>query len=426
MRRVRGVPAIVCAIAALLSTGCSSVAGLVVLCVAFDEDGKSARPSAADPARELRKKGQALADNLDHERALTTFQQAIAVDSDHPAAYRLAATTLWIDLLFQQGATTAEDSLRHPRPELQQRPPTRELDVSLRDQIARAVRLAESRTSARFVDADAHFQVGAAYSVRAIYLETVEGNRAESLRAAEYAYLVSLRALELDPNHKNAGLIVGTYRYAVSTLFPPTHPAVRLAGRDGGRERSIQMIEEAAQYPSDMQTIARFILIAIYNQEGRYDAALGVIRELQPRFPRNRLLWLEAGSTLLKAGRALDAQRTLEEGLAKLAVDSRPRVFGELARWRYSLGASLVALKQPERATHELKSALLVPARPWIHGRSHIELGKIADLAGDRAAAIQEYEQAARLCASDADQAGVREARTLATKGYEQPSPVLK
>ena len=385
MRRVRGVPAIVCGIAALLTTGCSSIAGLVVLHVAFDEE---------------------------------RIQRAIAADPDHPAAYRLAATTAWIDLLFQHGAATAEDSLRHPRPDLQQRLRSRELDVLVRDHIARAVRLAERRASAKVVDADTYFQVGAAYGLRAIYLATVEGNRSESLRAAERAYTENLRALVLDPNHKNAGMIVGTYRYAVSTLFPPTGPAPHLADRDGGRERNIQMVEEAAQYRGHMQTIARFILIVIYNREGRYDAALGVIRQLQQRFPGNRLLWLEAGSTLLKAGRALDAQRTLEEGLAKLAADPRPLAFGELAQWRYYLGASLVALEHHERASHELKSALLVPARPWIHGRTHIELGKIADLAGDRAGAIQEYEQAARLCAGDADEAGASEARTLAKKGY--------
>jgi tetratricopeptide (TPR) repeat protein len=275
------------------------MAGLVVLHIAFDEDRKSARASAVDPARGLRTKGQELADNLDHERALATFQRAIAEDPDHPAAYRLAATTVWIDLLFQQGAATAEDSLRHPRPELQQRPRSRELDVLVRDQIARAVRLAEKRAGAKVVDADAYFQVGAAYGLRAIYLETVEGSRSESLRAAERAYTESLGALVMDPNYKNAGMIVGTYRYAVSTLFKPTGPAAHLASSDGGRERSIQMVEEAAQYPSDMQTIARFILIVIDNREGRHDAALGVIRQLQQRFPRNRLLWLEAGSTLL-------------------------------------------------------------------------------------------------------------------------------
>jgi tetratricopeptide (TPR) repeat protein len=288
------------------------------------------------------------------------------------------------------------------------------------DQIDRAVRLAEKQASAKVVDADAHFQVGAAYGLRAIYLATIDGNITESLRTAERAYTESRRALTPDPNHKNAGLIVGTYRYVVSTLSLPTRPA-HLAGRDGGRERSIEMVEEAAQHQGHMQTLARYILIVIYNREGRHDAALGVIRQLQQRFPGNRLLWLEAGSTLLKAGRALDAQRTLDQGLATIGADSRPLAFGELARWRYALGASLVALDDHERASQVLGSALLVPARPWVHGRTHIELGKIADLAGDRAGAIREYEQGARLCAGDADEAGAREARTLAKRGYRAP-----
>jgi tetratricopeptide (TPR) repeat protein len=273
----------------------------VVLKVAFDEDRTSAR--AADPARglRLRTKGQALADNLDRERALAMFHQALAADPDHPAAYRLAATTVCIDLLFQQGATTAEDRRHHPRPQLQRRPLSPELDVLVRDQIVRAVRLAEQRASSKGVDADAYFQVGAAYGLLAIYLTTVDGNRSESRRAAERAYTENLCALVLDPNHKNAGMIVDTYRDAVSTLFPPTGPAAHLAGRDDGRDRSIQMGEEAARYPSDMQTIARFILVVIYNREGRYGEALDVIRQLQQRFPGNRLLWLEAGRTLLKS-----------------------------------------------------------------------------------------------------------------------------
>ena len=391
------------------------MAVLVALKVAFDEDRKGARVSAADPVRSPRTKAQALAD---HERALTIFQQALAADPDHPAAYRLAATTVCIDLLFHQGAATAEDSRHHPRPEMQPRPLSPELDVLVRDQMARAVRLAETRVSSKDVDADAYFQVGAAYGLRAIYLATVEGNMSESRRAAERASTENLCALVLDPHHQNAGMIVDAYRDTVSTLFPPTGPAAHLAGRVDGREPSIQMVEEAARYPSDMQTIARFILIVIYNREGRYDAALGVIRQLQQRFPGNRVLWLEAAGTLLKAGRALDAQRTLEEGRARFAADSRPLAFDELARWRYYLGASLVALKQPGRARHELHSALLVPARPRIHGRTHIELGKIADLVGDRVGATREYEQAARLCAGDADEAGAREARTLAKKGY--------
>ena len=54
-----------------------------------------------------------------------------------------------------------------------------------------------------------------------------------------------------------------------------------------------------------------------------------VIGQLQRQYPRNRLLWLEAASTALRAGRPADARQALEEGLAKLAGDPRPRAFGE-------------------------------------------------------------------------------------------------
>ena len=82
----------------------------------------------------------------------------------------------------------------------------------------------------------------------------------------------------------------------------------RLAGFGGGRERGLRMVEEAASYPSDVQTNARFTLIVIYNREKRFDDALRVIAELQRQYPRNRLLWLEAGSTALRAGRPAAAR----------------------------------------------------------------------------------------------------------------------
>jgi predicted Zn-dependent protease len=77
--------------------------------------------------------------------------------------------------------------------------------------------------------------------------------------------------------------------------------------------------------------------VLLYNREGRYDAALQLIKELQQQYPRNRLLWLEEGNTLLRAGRPAEATAALEEGLARLARDTRPRAPGEESRWRLSL-----------------------------------------------------------------------------------------
>jgi tetratricopeptide (TPR) repeat protein len=158
----------------------------------------------------------------------------------------------------------------------------------------------------------------------------------------------------------------------------------------------------------------------MYNREERYDDALRVIADLQREYPRNRLLWLEAGSTSLRAGRPADARRALEEGLAKLAADPRPRAFGELARWRYYYGSALFDLKDLPSAGRELRAALEGQSRPWIQGRVHVVLGKLADLAGDRRQATEEYRLATRLCNADEDSRCEDEARALLKRGYRQ------
>ena len=104
------------------------------------------------------------------------------------------------------------------------------------------------------------------------------------------------------------------------------------------------MMEEAAAYGGDNQTDARFALMLLYNREKRYDDALKQLAALREAYPRNRLVWLESGSTLLRAGRPADAERFLNDGFARFADDRRPRMFGEDALWHYKRGAALAAL----------------------------------------------------------------------------------
>ena len=136
--------------------------------------------------------------------------------------------------------------------------------------------------------------------------------------AARRAYDEHERVIALDPRRKDAGMVVGMYRYGVSTLSWPWRLVAGLAGFGGGKDRGLRMVEDAAAFDSDVQTNALFTLIVIYNREQRYDDALRTIARLQGMYPRNRLLWLERGSTALRAGRGADARATLEEGLAVL------------------------------------------------------------------------------------------------------------
>src|SRR5206468_175748 len=183
--------------------------------------------------------------------------------------------------------------------------------AAFRDATDRAIALARKRLEANPNDADAHYQLGAAVGLRASYTATVDNSALAAFRAAREAYDEHERVMALDPRRKDAGLIVGTYRYLVAVLAFPLRWMAYVAGFGGGKERGLRLVEEASDYASDTQTDARFALILMYNRERRYDDALKQLGVLRDRYPRNRLVWLETGSTNLRAGRAADAERVL-------------------------------------------------------------------------------------------------------------------
>jgi tetratricopeptide (TPR) repeat protein len=285
-------------------------------------------------AAALRAKGLEAGFNLDYDEALRSFRAAIAAAPDHPAAYRLAAAVHWIELLWRQGTFTVDDYFGTVSGDLKRPPPAPEVAAAFRRYADQAIVRAEARLRHNPGDADAHFHVGAAYGLLTSYQQTIEGRVTAGIRTARRAYREQERALALNPARKDAGLQLGLYRYGVSSLALPLRLLAGIAGLGGGRERGIALVEAAAAFPSELQSNARFTLIAIYTRERRFDDALKVIVGLQQTYPRNRLLWFEAASAALRAGRPDDARRWLDEGLAKLAHDSRPRAAGEEVRWQ--------------------------------------------------------------------------------------------
>jgi tetratricopeptide (TPR) repeat protein len=203
-----------------------------------------------------------------------------------------------------------------------------------------------------------------------------------------------------------------------------------VAGFGGGRDRGIQMLRETAEYDLDTRTRtapggaraetgndvradALFALILVYNRERRYDEALQALERLRRLFPRNRLLWLESGSTALRAGRGQQADELLTQGLAALANDQRPRMPGEVALWHYKRGAARALLGRTEDATADLKLALGADPQPWVNGRARVELGRLALKRGDRSSAASEAKQAETLCERGNDAVCVQDARSV-------------
>jgi tetratricopeptide (TPR) repeat protein len=168
-----------------------------------------------------------------------------------------------------------------------------------------------------------------------------------------------------------------------------------IVGFGGGREEGLWLIEKAAATPSEVQADARVALVLIYNREKRYDDAVNMLHGLERSYPQNRLFLLEEASTLLRGNKPAEANKVLEDAMGRLAEDRRPRMPGEDGRWHLKRGAARLRLGKLNEAEQDLRAATTAPdVRGWVQARIHIELGKLADVRGDRAAAQREYRAA--------------------------------
>jgi tetratricopeptide (TPR) repeat protein len=387
-------------------------AGACALAFLVAAGGATAEANLASAA--LRAKATDQIYNLDRDEAIATFREAVAADPEDAGAYRGLATALWLSITFRRGTMTVDDYLgRVSKPSTTAPPTPPEVAAAFREALDKAIALARARIERNPRDTDAHYQLGAAVGLRASYTATVDGSVVGAFRSAREAFNEHEQVLSLDPDRKDAGLVVGTYRYIVAALSLPLRWMAYVVGFGGDKGRGLRMVQEAAAYPGDNQQDARFALILLLNREKRYDDALKELAILRERFPRNRLVWLESGATSLRAGRAAEAERWLNDGMTRFAADRRQRMFGEEALWYFKRGAARAALGRLADAQADLTHAIGVEGRKWVHGRAHLELGKLAIKAGNRALADDELRAAAQLCETDNDPAFSEEARRL-------------
>ena len=383
---------------------------LLIAAVSAPRTAEATADSAA-----VRREAFGLVYNLDHERAIALLRQAVTENPSDAAAHRALASILWLHMLFVRGAVTVDHYLgSFSRTQVELSKPPAELDAEFRRHVARAIELSEARTQVAPRDAQAHYDLGAAVGLSASHIATVEGKMFAGFKAARRAYDEHEKVLQLEPARKDAGLVVGTYRYVVSTLSLPMRMMAYVVGFGGGRERGIQTLSETSLAGDEARTDALFALVLIYNRERLYDQAQQALTRLREMYPRNRLVVLEAGSTALRAGRAADADRLLSEGLTMLARDNRMRMPGEEALWRYKRGAARAALNQLDAARADLAVAVAPGAQDWVRGRANAELARLAIRTGDRAGGRALALQAESLCQQGSDPACVSDARSLA------------
>jgi tetratricopeptide (TPR) repeat protein len=386
-----------------------AIAALLAICLPL----LSAYARGQTP-RELRDRASDLTYNLDYDEALRLLRQAVAADPNDAANHRALASTIWLQILFKRGAVTVDHYLgSFSRSNVDIRNPPADLDAEFKREVAKAIELGEKRVAASPRDPQALFELGTAVGLQASYTASVEGKLLAGFRAARRSYDAAETVLGLDPKRKEAGLVVGTYRYVVSTLSLPMRLMAYVAGFGGGKDRGLRMIEETVEANAENRTDAEFALVLLYNRERRYEDAMRVLRSLRRQYPRNRLVLLEAGATAVRANRPAEAETLLSEGIAFLSRDTRPKIPGEDALWHYKRGAARVILGRRVDALADLRIATAPGAAGWVQGRSHLEMARLAQQQGDRAGARREAAEAAAVCERSNDPICVEDAKKI-------------
>lgn len=402
--------------------GVRLVAVLLVVMAASIMPGLDPPAEASETLDDLIRQGYDLAYNLDHDEAVAALRRAIDETPDDPAPYRAVAAITWLRIIFLRGGFLVDNYLTgagatiSTRRVKTQKPPE-SLDESFKVHIEKAVELSEEAVENNPDDPDAHYELGASVALAASYKATIEGNALPALRDAKRAYTAHEKVLELDPRRKDASLILGLYRYLVSMLPRAFRMVAYLVGFDGGKDEAIRLVEEAAAYPGDTRSEAQFALVLLYNRERQFGGAQRVLSDLKRRFPRNRLVWLESGSTWLREERAAKAEQALDVGFSKLVQDERVRMKGEESIWRLKRGAARVAQGRLDQAVPDLEAAS-DGDYAWVVGHAHVELGKVADLEGERERAKDEYDRARKLCGRAKHRRCVKTAEELKKTGY--------
>jgi hypothetical protein len=387
----------------------AAVLALFLTGVSTTADAAGVRDSAA-----VRRQAFELAYNLDHEAAVALLRRATNENPSDASAHRALASVLWLNMLFSRGAVTVDHylgSFSRTQVDLSKPPP--DLDAEFRRHVTQAIELADARTRSVPRDPQAHYDLGAALGLQASHIATVEGKMFAGFKAARRAYDEHEKVLELDGSRKDTGLVVGTYRYVVSTLSLPLRMMAYVVGFGGGRERGIATLQQTAAAQGEARTDALFALVLIFNRERRYDDALQALQQLRQLYPKNRLVVLEQGSTALRAGRPAQADAVLSEGLTALAREQRPKMPGEESLWRYKRGAARAALNRVEEARADLKAATSPAAQDWVRGRANVELARLAARTGDTGSARDLALQAQSLCEKGSDPACVGDARNV-------------
>jgi tetratricopeptide (TPR) repeat protein len=335
--------------------------------------------------------------NLEFDRALADFDQAIAHDPNNPDLHNHAAETIVFSEMYRDGAleselVTGNNSLLR-RAKLN---PSPETEKQFLGEIQKAMDLEQARLHRNPNDTGALYAMGITYGLRANYFFLVRKAWVDALHDSTTARKLHNRVSELDPSNVDARLVQGLHDYVVGSLPAMYKMFGFLIGFHGDKERGVRTVEQVAAHGSLNRIDAQIFLAAIYRRDRQPAKALPLVESLIARFPRNYLLRFEQAGMYSQLGDGKKAIAAVQQvaqfktqgasGYARVPWESIYYQLGTIQFWYNDLDAALANMQKV--TAHAGEVDLNTGVLAWMR------VGQIYDLTKRHNLAIEAYKTA--------------------------------
>lgn len=385
----------------------------------------SVTSSGAEPPKEmieLRREGYAANYNLDYATARAKFEEIRKRWPNHPAGDLYVANIIWLEHLYklrrlQTGLYQNESfyaGFEGSKEDGEQGDTVEaKVDREFRMLMAAAKTKALTLVNANRNDPYAKYYLGSIYSILAAYEASTARKFWSALRNGSKGIDAHQQVLKLKPDYYDAYLSVGLYNYVIGNLPFPVKALIAMGGVRGNKERGIKELNSIIEHNSDNADDARVMLIGIYQNEGKPEAALAILKDFTSRYPNNFLFRLELASVLSQLNRKDEAIAAFDSLVKEAGTNSPAAKAMDLIRFQY--GEVLAKQNEFDKAA---KQFLQVPkettADPGLVTMSLLRAGQVYDLAQQRDEAITQYKVVLT-------RPNVYDSRDQAQKGLKQP-----
>jgi tetratricopeptide (TPR) repeat protein len=271
---------------------------------------------------ELRTEANQAIYNIDYETARAKNEEIRKRIPHHPAGDLYLATVIWLEQLYRshrmhtsiyrkQSSFYAGSDKAKEENEGDAVDPA--VDRKFRDLMAQAKSKALALVARNKEDPNALYFLGAVYGVMGGYEASTARRFFAAVRNGSRSVDAHQKVLKLKPDYYDAYLSVGMYDYVVGSL-PFAYKAIAaIAGHRGNKERGIKRLQTVIEKDAVSADGARVLLLAIYQNEKRYQEALSILDYFAAKYPRNYLAKLERITTLVSLKCIEDADKAFEE-----------------------------------------------------------------------------------------------------------------